>query len=68
MNVLIDDSNIVLDSGGFTHLKELLKNYETKNKDIIYGASSNNVIDELKINNKKIKYISSLFLNTMTNK
>tara|TARA_B110000027_G_scaffold125664_1_gene143272 strand:+ start:3367 stop:4479 length:1113 start_codon:yes stop_codon:yes gene_type:complete len=63
MNVLIDASNIVPDSGGFTHLKELLKNHETKNQDIIFVASSNNVIDELKINNKKVKYLSSLFLN-----
>ena len=54
MNVLIDASNIVPDSGGFTHLKELLKNHETKNQDIIFVASSNNVIDELKINNKKV--------------
>ena len=35
MNVLIDASNIVSDSGGFIHLKELLKNHETKNKNII---------------------------------
>ena len=56
MNVLIDASNIVSDSGGFIHLKELLKNHETKNKNIIYVASLSNVIDELKINNKKVKY------------
>ena len=64
MNVLIDASNIVPDSGGFIHLKELLKNHETKNKNIIYVASLSNVIDELKINNKKVKYISSLHLNS----
>ena len=63
MNILIDASNIVPDSGGFTHLKELLKNYETEEKNLIYVASSDNVIDELKINNKKVKYISSLYLN-----
>jgi hypothetical protein len=32
MNILIDASNIVPDSGGFTHLKELLKNHELKFK------------------------------------
>ena len=64
MNVLIDTSNIIPDSGGFTHLKELLKNHKAKEKEIIYVASSSNVIDELKINNKKVKYISNLFLNS----
>ena len=32
MNVLIDASNTVPDSGSFNHLKELLKNHETKIK------------------------------------
>ena len=32
MNVLIDASNIVPDSGSFTHLKKSLKNHETKIK------------------------------------
>ena len=63
MNILIDASNIVPNSGGFTHLKELLKNYNAKEKETIYVASSSNVINELKINNKKIQYISSFFLN-----
>jgi len=61
MNILIDASNIVPDSGGFTHLKELLKNYDKK--EIIYVASTNNVANQLKIDNKKIKYISNFFLN-----
>ena len=64
MTILIDASNIVPDSGGFTHLKELLQNYDKKEKEIIYVASTNNVINQLKINNKKIKYISSFFLNS----
>tara|TARA_B110000305_G_C19276735_1_gene557215 strand:- start:331 stop:960 length:630 start_codon:yes stop_codon:yes gene_type:complete len=34
MNVLIDASNIVPDSVGFTHLKELLKNHKAKEKKI----------------------------------
>ena len=63
MNILIDATNIIPDSGGFTHLKELLKNYKTKEKEIIYVASSNNVINKLKINNKKVRYISNFFLN-----
>ena len=63
MNILIDATNIIPDSGGYTHLKELLKNYKTKEKEIIYVASSNNVIDKLKTNNKKVKYISNFFLN-----
>ena len=63
MNILIDASNIVPDSGGFIHLKQLLENYETKEKKIIYVASSNKVIDKLKIDKKKVKYISSFFLN-----
>ena len=66
MNILIDASNIVPNSGGFTHLKELLKNYESREKEIIYVASSSNVIDELKINNKKIRYISNFFLSSGT--
>ena len=64
MNIAINASNTVLDSGGFTHLKELLRNYEAKEKEIIYVASSSNVIDELKINNKKVKYILSLFVSS----
>tara|TARA_B100000767_G_scaffold52735_1_gene48233 strand:- start:53 stop:277 length:225 start_codon:yes stop_codon:yes gene_type:complete len=64
MNIAINASNTVLDSGCFTHLKELLRNYEAKEKEIIYVASSSNAIDELKINNKKVKYISSLHLNS----
>ena len=63
MNILIDASNIVPNSGGFTHLKELLKNYEDKEKRLIYVASPANIIKKLKINNKKVKYISSFFLN-----
>lgn len=63
MNILIDASNIMPNSGGFTHLKELIKNYDHKEKELIYVASSSNVIDQLKTNNKKIKYISSYFLN-----
>ena len=66
MNILIDASNIVPNSGGFTHLKELLINYEAKEKEIIYVASSSEVIDELKIKNKKIRFISSFFLNSGT--
>ena len=64
MNIPINYSNIISDSGGFTHLKELLRNYEAKEKEIIYVASSSNVIDEYKINNKKVKYILSLFVNS----
>ena len=64
MNILIDASNIVPNSGGFTHLKELLKNYEDKEKRLIYVASPANIIKKLKINNKKVKYISNLFLNS----
>ena len=63
MNILIDASNIVPDSGGFIHLNQLLENYETKEKEIIYVASSSKVIDKLKIDKKKVKYISNFFLN-----
>ena len=63
MNILIDATNIIPDSGGFIHLKELLINYKAREKEIIYVASSNNVIDKLKTNNKKVKYISNFFLN-----
>ena len=63
MNILIDASNIVPNSGGFTHLKELLKNYEDKEKGLIYVASPTNIIKQLKINKKKVRYISSFFLN-----
>ena len=66
MNILIDATNIIPDSGGYTHLKELLKNYKTKEKEIIYVASSNNVINKLRINNKKVRYISNFFLNKGT--
>ena len=63
MNILIDASNIVPNSGGFTHLKELLKNYEYKEKELVYVASPNNVVEQLKINKKKVRYISNFFLN-----
>ena len=66
MNILIDASNIIPNSGGFTHLRELLINYEAKEKEIIYVASSSDVVDELKIKNKKIRFISSFFLNSGT--
>ena len=63
MNILIDASNILPNSGGYTHLNELLKNYKAKEKETIYVASSSKVVDMLKINKKKIKFISNFFLN-----
>jgi glycosyltransferase involved in cell wall biosynthesis len=66
MNILIDATNIVPDSGGFIHLKELLRNYKAKETEIIYVASSSNVNEKLKTNNKKVKYISNFFLNKGT--
>lgn len=60
MNILIDASNIVPNSGGFAHLRELLKNY--KYQETIYVASSSKVAKELGVNNKRIKYISNFFL------
>lgn len=64
MNILIDASNIIVNSGGFNHLKELLKNYPVDKKDEIYVVGSNKLISELKFTNPKIKYVSNFFLNS----
>ena len=63
MNILIDATNILPDSGGFIHLRELLKNYEYKEPQTIYVATSNKVIEKIGIKKKKVKFISNFFLN-----
>ena len=63
MNILIDATNILPDSGGFIHLRELLKNYEYKEPETIYVATSNKVIEKIRIKKKKVKFISNFFLN-----
>ena len=63
MILAIDASNIILESGGFIHLKQLLVNFNEKKIKKIYVFSSQKIIEGLKIKNKKIYFINHKYLN-----
>ena len=63
MIVAIDASNIVLESGGYIHLKNILTKFDNKKISKIYLFSSKQIISDLNIKNKKIITINHRYLN-----
>ena len=63
MIVAIDASNLILESGGFIHLKNILKNFDEKKISKLYVFSSKKIMEELNIKNKKIITLTHNFLN-----
>ncbi len=63
MIAAIDASNIILESGGFIHLKNILKNFDEKKISKLYVFSSKKIIRELNIKNDKVITITHKFLN-----
>ena len=63
MKLVIDASNIVVESGGFIHLKKILENFDSKEIKSLCVLASKETINRLKISNKKIKFLTHSFLN-----
>lgn len=63
MKLVIDASNIVVESGGFIHLKKILENFDNKEIKSLCVFASKETINRLKISNKKIKFLTHSFLN-----
>ncbi len=63
MKLVIDASNIVVESGGFIHLKKILENFDNKEINSLCVLASRETINRLKINNKRIKFLTHHFLN-----
>tara|TARA_Y100000590_G_scaffold152537_1_gene175129 strand:+ start:3079 stop:4203 length:1125 start_codon:yes stop_codon:yes gene_type:complete len=63
MILAIDASNIIIESGGFIHLRQLLENYNEKKIKKIYVFSSKTTIEKLKIKKKGVIFINNPYLN-----
>ncbi len=63
MKLVIDASNIIVESGGFIHLKKILENFNNKKIEVLCVLASKETINRLKINNKKIKFFTHNYLN-----
>ena len=63
MILAIDASNIILESGGYIHLKQLLSKFKNKKVEKIYVFSSKKIIKDLSVKNKKIIFVSHSYLN-----
>ena len=62
MKIFIDASNLIPESGGYLHLKNLLLNIPQQKVEICVAGSSK-LIKSLSINNKKIIFYSNSLLN-----
>ena len=51
MKLVIDASNIVVESGGFIHLKKILENFDNKEIKSLCVFASKETINRLKISN-----------------
>ena len=63
MNIGIDATNILSFGGGFVHLENILKYENHKKIDKIYIWSKKELIQKIKINNNKIYFKTSFFIN-----
>ena len=63
MKLVIDASNIIVESGGFIHLKKILENFNNKKIEVLCVLASKETINRLKIKNKKIKFFTHNYLN-----
>ncbi len=63
MIIAIDASNIIMESGGYIHLKNILTKFDEKKISKLYLFSSKQIISELNIKNKKIITLTHEYLN-----
>ena len=62
MKLVIDASNIIVESGGFIHLKKILENFNNKKIEVLCVLASKETINKLKIKTK-IKFFTHNYWN-----